>query len=112
MVDETPIKKKAIYNNIEIPGHAMVWHGCVVTEDEIPELEKYMTEKLGSPTTYLTTKITNPDKDDDGNDVPDTGDRHDVIILAADTSKVIMTKLQMGLRWYEDVLGNGLTYKE
>lgn len=101
--------KQMTTDKLEIPGYALVMQGCILKEEEIPEFEKYFTEKLGSEIKYITTKITNPD---DGNDIPDTGGRHDVIMIPKETSKVIITRMQCGLRWYEDVLGNGITYKE
>ena len=85
-----------------------VWQGVEVG-DEKHELEKWVKEKLDSRIKYLTEVKTNPDTDEDGNDVPDSGGRNDVFFYVHedDINKFAVPRLGYEMRWWEDVLNNG-----
>ena len=86
-----------------------VWEGTIVTEEEIPEFEKFIKEEVGVRCEYLFTLVTPPDKDSNGNDIKDTGGRHDIFfgIHKDDIGKATIPRLRMGIRWLEDVLADG-----
>ena len=55
---------------------------------------------------YKTEVLTNPDLDENGNEVPETGGRNDLFfyIHDDDIGKFAVPRLSMCIRWYEDVV--------
>ena len=82
-----------------------VWPGTVVGKDEITALETFFKDEMGVTIKYETEVKTLPDTPG----CTETGGRNDVFFYIADDDimKFAVPRLSMGIRWYEDVLGNG-----
>ena len=80
-----------------------VWPGTLV-DGKIEEFEEFMFKEFGSRVQYLEEIKTLPDKGVDG-----TGDRNDLFFAVheEDVGKFAIPRLQMGIRWIEDVLAKG-----
>jgi hypothetical protein len=91
-----------------------VWPG-VVLEDEngsLPhsEFESWMANQFNGVRIKMIEEVkTLPNYDCDGNPVPETGNRNDLFFYVhdEDLTKFAVPRLQAGIRWWEDVLGNG-----
>ena len=83
-----------------------VWPATVVGKDDVKDLEDFFKDEMGVRVKYKTEVLTNPDLDDDGNEVPDTGGRNDLFFYVHDDDigKFAVPRLSMGIRWYEDVV--------
>ena len=83
-----------------------VWPATVVGKDDIKELENFFKDDMGVRIKYKTEVLTNPDLDEDGNEIPDTGGRNDLFFYVHDDDigKFAVPRLSMGIRWYEDVV--------
>ena len=88
-----------------LPGfkQVCVMHGCLPPEP-IEEFAKIFQDKMGVRVQYLENILTNPDPDD-----PSTGGRSDLFfaIHDDDIGKFAVPRLQLEIRWIEDVYGNG-----
>ena len=82
-----------------------VWPGTVVGKDEITALEAFFKDEMGVTIKYETEVKTLPDTPE----CTETGGRNDLFFYIADDDimKFAVPRLSMGIRWYEDVLGNG-----
>ena len=83
-----------------------VWPATVVGKDDVKDLEDFFKEEMDVRVKYKTEVLTNPDLDEDGNEVPDTGGRNDLFFYVHDDDigKFAVPRLSMGIRWYEDVV--------
>jgi hypothetical protein len=83
-----------------------VWPGTLLDEEQIPDFEKFFLDEMGTRVKYHTQIKTNPDLDSSGNPVPETGGRSDVFfyVHSEDVSRFAVPRLQMGIRWWEDVI--------
>ena len=85
-----------------------VWPGTVVGDSKKVQEDfvKFFKDELGVTVKYETKVKTLPDPGDLG---MKTGGRNDLFFYIADDDigKFAVPRLQMGIRWYEDVLGNG-----
>lgn len=83
-----------------------VWPGTIITEEEIPEMEQFFLDELGTRVQYLETIETNQDLDNPINAW--TGGRSDVFLAIHndDVAKFAIPRLQFGIRWVEDVYFN------
>lgn len=83
-----------------------VIHGLILNEKEIAEFEEFILKEMGCRVKYHTQVKTNPDKDNNGNDVPETGGRNDLMfyIHSEDIPKFALPRMAMGIRWWEDVV--------
>jgi hypothetical protein len=81
-----------------------VWPGTIVGKDQIKDFENFMLENVGVRVKYMEEVKTLPTPGEEG-----TGGRNDVFfyIHDKDISKFALPRLSMGIRWWEDVLGNG-----
>ena len=79
-----------------------VWPGTVVGKDEITALETFFKDEMGVTIKYETEVKTLPDE-------TGPGGRNDLFFYIADDDimKFAVPRLSMGIKWYEDVLGNG-----
>ena len=75
-------------------------------KDDVKDLENFFKDEMGVRVKYKTEVLTNPDLDEDGNEVPDTGGRNDLFFYVHDDDigKFAVPRLSMGIRWYEDVV--------
>ena len=83
-----------------------VLQGCLMPEGGAKELESFFKDEMGVTVKFETEVKTLPDPGDLG---MKTGGRNDLFFYIADDDimKFAVPRLQMGIRWYEDVLGNG-----
>ena len=81
-----------------------VVHGVICESSE--ELEKFMEDTFGVRVKYEAEVKTNPDLDDNGNPIPETGGRNDLFFYVhdEDIKKFAVPRLQSGIRWWEDVI--------
>ena len=71
-------------------------------------LEQFFLEEMGVRVQYLEEVYTAPDMEN-GFPVEGTGGRCDCLfaVHGDDVAKFAIPRLQMGIRWLEDVYGNG-----
>jgi hypothetical protein len=83
-----------------------VWPGTIVGQENVENLESFFKDEFGVRVKYLTEVLTQPDLDSNGKPVPDTGGRNDAFfhIHNEDVGNFAMKRLQMGIRWWEDVV--------
>jgi len=89
-----------------------VWPGTIIKDAEIPDFEKFFKDEVSARVQYLETIKTLPDKNEDGTIIEDTGGRSDVFFAVHDDDVMgfSIPRLQFGIRWIEDVLGNEEKY--
>ena len=82
-----------------------VLQGTIMPDGGAEELEKFFKEEMGVTVKFETQVKTLPDTPK----CTKTGDRNDIFFYIADDDigKFAVPRLQMGIRWWEDVLGNG-----
>ena len=84
-----------------------VWPGTVVGDSKKTQEDfvKFFKDELGVTVKYETEVKTLPDT----LECTETGGRNDLFFYIADDDimKFAIPRLNMGIRWYEDVLGNG-----
>ena len=85
-----------------------VWPGTLVGADKTAEFEAFVLENLGTRIQYLEEVQTAPDYKN-GYPVEGTGGRNDVLFAVHndDVMKFAVPRFQYGMRWLEDVYGNG-----
>jgi hypothetical protein len=92
------------------PGFEQVciWSGTTVGADMVAEFEAFVMDKLGTRVQYLEEVLTAPDYAN-GFPVEGTGGRNDVLFAVHrdDIAKFAVPRFQYGMRWIEDVYGNG-----
>ena len=83
-----------------------VWPGVLLGDSSIEEFESFFMSELEVRIKYHTEVETLPDLDERGNPVPDTGGRNDIFFFvhSDDIAKFAMPRLEMGIRWWEDVI--------
>ena len=83
-----------------------VWPGTLLGDNTPDDFEQFIKNELGVKVKYYTEIITKPDLDKDGNYIPDTGGRNDLFFYVhdEDVAKFALPRLQMGIRWWEDVI--------
>lgn len=89
-----------------------VWHGVVLESDgrkvETDEFVDFMKTEFNARIKFAEQVFTLPDMKD-GVPVPDTGERSDLFFYVHqdDIPHFAISRLEAGIRWWEDVLGNG-----
>ena len=85
-----------------------VWPGTLVGAEQAKEFEEFFLNELGVQVQYLEEIRTAPDFRY-GYPVEGTGDRNDVFfaVHSDDLMKFAVPRMTMGIRWLEDVYGNG-----
>ena len=83
-----------------------VWPGTVLGESTPQELEQFFLDEMGVRVKYHTEVKTLPNLDKYGFPIPHTGNRNDLFFYVHDddTAKFAVPRLQMGIRWWEDVV--------
>jgi hypothetical protein len=91
-----------------------VWPGVILADEDgqfsFQEFENWIAEKFNGVRIKMAEEVkTLPDQDMYGVAVPDTGNRNDLFFFVhdEDVTKFAVPRLQAGIRWWEDVLGNG-----
>ena len=82
-----------------------VLQGTIMPEGGAKELEAFFKNEMGVTVKFETEVKTLPDEPG----CTLTGGRNDLFFYIADDDigKFAVPRLQMGIRWWEDVLGNG-----
>src|SRR5574343_122041 len=101
-------RKMSIVKRNEDYNQVCVWRGTIVGADQIEAFEKFFMDELDVRVQYLEEIKTKPDLDQDGQPVPETGDRNDVFFAVhdEDVGKFAVPRLAYGVSWIEDVLSN------
>jgi hypothetical protein len=88
-----------------------VWPGTLLEDMSAKDFEDWVEKTLGTRVQYLETVVTAPDMNG-GETVEQTGGRHDVFFAVhnEDLGKFAVPRLSFGMRWLEDVYGNGGAY--
>ena len=84
-----------------------VWPGTLVGND-VEGFVAFMKKEFGVRVEYLEEIVTQPNTDDLGNPVENTGGRNDLFFAVHQESipKFAVKRLVYGIRWIEDVLSN------
>jgi len=84
-----------------------VWPGTTLGDSTTADLEKFFLDEMNTRVKYHTQTLTLPDLDEDGTPIPDTGGRNDLFfhVHEDDISHFAVPRLQMGIRWWEDMVG-------
>ena len=82
-----------------------VLQGCLMPKGGVKELVEFFKNDMGVEIKFETEVKTLPDKPG----CTETGDRNDIFFYIADDDigKFAVPRLSMGVKWWEDVLGNG-----
>lgn len=85
-----------------------VWQGTTCGADFVTGFEGWFQEQFGARVQYLEEIETAPDYKN-GFPVDGTGGRNDVFFAVHDDDvlKFAVPRLQYGIRWLEDIYGNG-----
>lgn len=85
-----------------------VWPGTLVGKDNVADFEQFVLDELGTRVQYLEEVTTAPDMRN-GFPVEGTGGRNDVLFAVhnEDVMKFAVPRFQFGMRWLEDMYGNG-----
>ena len=77
-------------------------------EEEIKKFETLIFDKFKTRIKYIDYMLTKPDTDSDGNNVPNTGGRLDVLFYVhdEDISIFAVPRFSIRARWIEDVLAD------
>jgi hypothetical protein len=83
-----------------------VWPGTVLGNNTVHELENFFLEEMNTRIKYHTEVQTQPDLDQNGNPIPETGGRNDLFfyVHSDDIGHFAVPRLKMGIRWWEDVI--------
>lgn len=85
-----------------------VWPGILMPESENPkkEFEDSFKEEFNIRVKFCEQVFTNPDIDESGKPVPNTGGRSDLLFYIHDDDIASFTvkRLAYGIRWWEDVV--------
>jgi hypothetical protein len=84
-----------------------VWPGTVLGDNTIQDLENFFLQEMKTRIKYHAEVKTLPDVDSDNNPIPETGGRNDLFFFvhSDDVQHFALPRLQMGIRWWEDVVG-------
>ena len=82
-----------------------VMQGCLMPKGGAKELEAFFKDEMGVTVKFETEVKTLPDTPE----CTETGGRNDLFFYIADDDigKFAVPRLSMGIRWWEDILGNG-----
>ena len=83
-----------------------VWPGITLEGSSVNDLIEFFQNEVGVRVKFHTEVTTLPDLDSSGNPVPETGGRNDLFFFVHDDDvhKFAIPRLQMGIRWWEDVI--------
>jgi hypothetical protein len=80
-----------------------VWPGCVVTDSEREDFREFFKKEFEMEGEFLAQAETNPNQDDNGNEIEDTGGRKDAFFQVTATDeqfhdpKWMMARMMMGI---------------
>lgn len=84
-----------------------VWPGTILGESTPQDLENFFLTEMKTRIKFHAEVQTLPDLDESGNPIANTGGRNDLFfyVHSDDTAAFAVPRLQMGIRWWEDVVG-------
>jgi hypothetical protein len=93
-------------------SQVVVWEGIVIGDLVEQFVEFCATEFNGARVKYIREIETNPDVNEFGAPMKGTGGRNDVLfaIHEDDVPKFAVKRIGWGMRWLDDVYGNGNGY--
>lgn len=85
-----------------------VWPATLCSPEKVAEFEQFILDEFGTRVQYLEEIRTYPDYKD-GRVVDGTGGRNDLFfaVHTDDVGKFAVPRLGYGIRWLEDMFGNG-----
>lgn len=97
-VEKSSVERKENFSQV------CVWEGTSLGQSLPADVEKFFAD-AGFRVQYLENILTNPDLDELGRPVPETGGRDDMLIAVHndDIPKFAMARFHYGIRWIEDV---------
>lgn len=83
-----------------------VWPATTLGSNTPQDLVDFFQDEFNTRIQFEQEVITNPDLDENGNEVEDTGGRCDLFFYVHDDdiASFALPRLQMGIRWWEDVI--------
>lgn len=83
-----------------------VWPATTLGDSAPQELVDFFQEEFNTRIQFEQEVITNPDLDANGDEIEDTGGRTDLFFYVHDDdiASFALPRLQMGIRWWEDVV--------
>ena len=83
-----------------------VWPGTVLPLEQYDEFKAFMLNELKARVEVLESIKTAPDRDANGDVVPDTGGRTDLFFCVhdEDIERFTVPRLSFGIRWIEDMI--------
>ena len=86
-----------------------VWPATILKQDQEKDFIQFMLIEFKARIKLAEVVLTLPDMDKEGCAVEGTGGRPDIFFYVhdEDISKFSIPRLSVGIRWWEDVLGNG-----
>jgi hypothetical protein len=80
-----------------------VWPGCSLGDSSVEEFESWFKDELGVRIKYAEEVLTNPDP---GETIEQSGGRSDLFFWLHDEDVAgwAIQRLQLGIRWWEDVI--------
>jgi len=84
-----------------------VWQGTILKDSDIPEFEKWFTETYGVSECHFLESILTLPTTENGEDVPNTGGRHDVIFgvrIPAQSSFPLQRIQTPDIKWLDDMV--------
>ena len=100
-------KFKSQKQKVMIKSKVFVWPGCVVEEADRGEFKNFLQKEFGLEGEFLEQVETNPNQDEDGNEIEDTGGRKDAFFRVTATEeqlqdpKWMMARMMMGIADWE-----------
>lgn len=94
-----------------------VWPSTQLGDSTSTEFEQFFLEEMNTRIKYYTEVQTQPDLDENGKPIAETGGRNDIFfhVHSEDVAAFSVPRLKMGILWWEDVVGyndNGHLYTE
>ena len=103
--------------NMENYTQLCVWPGTTLGDTTPQDFEGFFLDEMKTRIAFHAEVQTQPDTDESGNHIPETGGRNDIFfyVHTEDIGNFAVPRLKMGIRWWEDVVGyndNGYLYTE
>lgn len=85
-----------------------VMTATIVDKDKIADFEEFVKEHTGARIKYIDEILTLPSLSENGEPIPETGKRNDVLFYVHDDDihSFAIKRFELGIRWFEDVVNN------
>jgi hypothetical protein len=90
-----------------------VWHGVIIGPTQVDAFVQFCADEFaGTRVQYIREVETKPDVNEFGSPIEGTGGRNDVLFAVHedDIGKFAVPRFHYGMRWLDDVYGNGDGY--